>query len=221
MAPPKCPGGPRPAVCASGAVIRHLLGALAEDVGLALGQYPARKGSVSASFFSGGQLARERDRGTLDRQRPPRVPGTLPSLSRRPKPSAAVTAPITAGQPALRRGWRRRTSSREAGGTTGTTGLDRRSGGLVLYVTSDSTCWPAPDPPGFRGNQCRRVLTPPADNHTLPFLIGAESAVRRSVSRWSARRRSLWPNDLDTRRRTATIAAPRKGTHPASGSSSR
>ncbi len=54
---PKCPGGPRPAVCASGAVIRHLLGALAEDVGLALGQYPARKGSVSASFFSGGHLA--------------------------------------------------------------------------------------------------------------------------------------------------------------------
>ena len=38
-------------------MIRHLLGALAEDVGLALGQYPARKGSVSASFFSGGQLA--------------------------------------------------------------------------------------------------------------------------------------------------------------------
>ena len=94
-------------------------------------------------------------------------------------------------------------------------------GPLVLYVTSDSTCWPAPDPPGFRGNQCRRVLTPLADNHTWPFLAGAESAVRRSVSRWSARRRSLWPNDLDTRRRTATIAAPRKGPHPASGSSSR
>src|SRR5208283_4486957 len=92
---------------------------------------------------------------------------------------------------------------------------------LVLYVTSGSTCWPAPDPPGFRGNQCRRVVTPPADNHTWPFLAGAEFAVPRNVSRWSARRRSLWPNDLDTRRRTATIAAPRKGPPPASGSSSR
>ena len=45
------------AVCASGAVIRHLLGALADDAGLALGECPAKKGSVWALFFSGGQLA--------------------------------------------------------------------------------------------------------------------------------------------------------------------
>ncbi len=45
------------AVCAPGAVIRHLLAALADDAGLALGEYPAKKGSVWALFFSGGQLA--------------------------------------------------------------------------------------------------------------------------------------------------------------------
>jgi hypothetical protein len=88
---------------------------------------------------------------------------------------------------------------------------------LVLYVSPDSTCWSALDPLVFRRSRCRRVLTPPADNHTWPFLAGAESAVCRSVSRWSARRRSLWPNDLYTRRRTAIIAAPRKGPHTRSG----
>jgi 8-oxo-(d)GTP phosphatase len=45
------------AVCAPGGVIRHLLAALAEDAGLAIGEYPAVKGSVWALFFCGGQLA--------------------------------------------------------------------------------------------------------------------------------------------------------------------
>ncbi len=45
------------AVCAPGAVIRHLLTALAEEAGLAVGDYPAVKGSVWALFFCGGQLA--------------------------------------------------------------------------------------------------------------------------------------------------------------------
>ena len=94
---------------------------------------------------------------------------------------------------------------------------ERRSVSLVLYVSPDSTCWSALDPPVFRGSRCRRVLTPPADNYTRPFLAAAGPAVRRSVSRWSARRRSLWPNDLYTRRRTAIIAAPRKGPHTRSG----
>jgi len=44
------------AVCAPGAVIRHLLFALAEDAGLDLTGYPAVKGSVWALFFSGGRL---------------------------------------------------------------------------------------------------------------------------------------------------------------------
>jgi hypothetical protein len=88
---------------------------------------------------------------------------------------------------------------------------------VVLYVSPDSTCWSALDPPVFRGSRCRQVLTPPADNYTRPFLAAAEPAVRRSVSRWSDRRRSLWPNDLYTRRRTATIAAPRKGPRTRSG----
>ena len=45
------------AVCAPGAVIRHLLAALAEDAGLDLEECPAEKGSVWAMFFSGGLLA--------------------------------------------------------------------------------------------------------------------------------------------------------------------
>jgi len=45
------------AVCAPGAVVRHLLAALAEDAGLDVGDYPAVKGSVWALFFSGGRLA--------------------------------------------------------------------------------------------------------------------------------------------------------------------
>lgn len=45
------------AVCAPGAVIRHLLVILAEDAGLNVGEYPAVKGSVWVLFFSGGQLA--------------------------------------------------------------------------------------------------------------------------------------------------------------------
>jgi len=44
-------------VCAPGAVIRHLLAALAEDAGLDLEECPAKKGSVWALFFSGGLLA--------------------------------------------------------------------------------------------------------------------------------------------------------------------
>ena len=45
------------AVCAPGAVIRHLLAALAEEGGLDVREYPAVKGSVWALFFSGGRLA--------------------------------------------------------------------------------------------------------------------------------------------------------------------
>ncbi len=45
------------AVCAPGAVIRHLLATLAEDAGLNVMEYPAVKGSVWALFFSGGKLA--------------------------------------------------------------------------------------------------------------------------------------------------------------------
>jgi 8-oxo-(d)GTP phosphatase len=45
------------AVCAPGAVIRHLLATLAEDAGLDMREYPAVKGSVWALFFSGGRLA--------------------------------------------------------------------------------------------------------------------------------------------------------------------
>lgn len=45
------------AVCAPGAVIRHLLVSLAEDAGLDVREYPAVKGSVWALFFAGGRLA--------------------------------------------------------------------------------------------------------------------------------------------------------------------
>jgi 8-oxo-(d)GTP phosphatase len=45
------------AVCAPGAVIRHLLAALAEDAGLDVREHPAVKGSVWALFFSDGRLA--------------------------------------------------------------------------------------------------------------------------------------------------------------------
>ena len=45
------------AVCAPGAVIRHLLATLAEDAGLDVREYPAVKGSVWALFFCDGQLA--------------------------------------------------------------------------------------------------------------------------------------------------------------------
>jgi 8-oxo-(d)GTP phosphatase len=45
------------AVCAPGAVIRHLLATLAEDAGLDVREYPAVKGSVWALFFSGARLA--------------------------------------------------------------------------------------------------------------------------------------------------------------------
>jgi len=45
------------AVCAPGAVIRHLLAALAEDAGLDMREYPVVKGSVWALFFSGDRLA--------------------------------------------------------------------------------------------------------------------------------------------------------------------
>jgi 8-oxo-dGTP diphosphatase len=46
-----------PALCAPGAVIRHLLVTLAEDAGLDVREYPAVKGSVWVLFFSGGRLA--------------------------------------------------------------------------------------------------------------------------------------------------------------------
>jgi len=48
--------GPTTAVCAPGAVIGHLLAALADDADLALGEFRAGKGSVWALFFCGGQL---------------------------------------------------------------------------------------------------------------------------------------------------------------------
>jgi hypothetical protein len=38
-------------------VIWHLLAALADEAGLALEEFRAKKGSVWALFFSGGQLA--------------------------------------------------------------------------------------------------------------------------------------------------------------------
>jgi 8-oxo-(d)GTP phosphatase len=44
------------AVCAPGTVIRHLVAALADDAGLALGALPARMGSVWALFFTAGRL---------------------------------------------------------------------------------------------------------------------------------------------------------------------
>lgn len=45
------------AVCASGAVIQHLLAAVAGEAGLDLPEIQARKGSVWALFFSHGRLA--------------------------------------------------------------------------------------------------------------------------------------------------------------------
>jgi len=45
------------AVCAPGAVIRHLLATLAEEAGLDMREYPAVKGSAWALFFSDGRLA--------------------------------------------------------------------------------------------------------------------------------------------------------------------
>jgi 8-oxo-(d)GTP phosphatase len=44
------------AVCAPGAVIRHLLATLAEEAGLDVREYPAVKGSVWALFIAGGRL---------------------------------------------------------------------------------------------------------------------------------------------------------------------
>jgi anti-sigma regulatory factor (Ser/Thr protein kinase) len=113
--------------------------------------------------------------------------------------------------------WPRDTQPNEGEGGRGLMIVALCSDVLVMYASPDSVCWSALEPPVFRGTRCRRVLTPPADNYTRPFLAGAESAVRRSVSRWSARRRSLWPNDLDTRRRTAILTAPRKGPHTRPG----
>jgi broad specificity phosphatase PhoE len=49
--------GPMTAVCASGAVIRHLIAALAADGGLWLEEVRAKKGSVWALFFSSCRLA--------------------------------------------------------------------------------------------------------------------------------------------------------------------
>ena len=49
--------GPTTAVCAPGAEIRHLLAALADDAGLALGEFRTDQGSVWALFFCGGRLA--------------------------------------------------------------------------------------------------------------------------------------------------------------------
>jgi 8-oxo-(d)GTP phosphatase len=45
------------AICAPGPVIRHLLATLAEAAGLAIAEFPAKKGSAWALFFYGGQLA--------------------------------------------------------------------------------------------------------------------------------------------------------------------
>jgi 8-oxo-dGTP diphosphatase len=44
-------------MCIPGAVLQHLLAALADEAGLALPGIPAKKGSVWALFFSTGQLA--------------------------------------------------------------------------------------------------------------------------------------------------------------------
>jgi 8-oxo-(d)GTP phosphatase len=49
--------GPTTAVCAPRAVIRHLLAALADDAGLALGEFRTDQGNVWALFFCGGRLA--------------------------------------------------------------------------------------------------------------------------------------------------------------------
>jgi 8-oxo-(d)GTP phosphatase len=49
--------GPMTAVCTSGRVIRHLIAALADDGGLALGDVRAKKGSVWALFLADGRLA--------------------------------------------------------------------------------------------------------------------------------------------------------------------
>jgi hypothetical protein len=49
--------GPTTAVCAPGAVIGHLLAALADDADLALGEFRVGQGSVWALFFCGGRLA--------------------------------------------------------------------------------------------------------------------------------------------------------------------
>ena len=49
----------------------------------------------------------------------------------------------------------------------------------ILLVSSGSN--------GFRGKSVSASLTPLADNYTRLFLAGTESAVCRSVSRWSAR----------------------------------
>ena len=69
---------------------------------------------------------------------------------------------------------------------------------LVMCVSRDARCWPALTPVVFGAPRYRRVLTPRLTTAPGPSSAGADSAVRRSVSRWSARRRSLWPNDLDT-----------------------
>jgi hypothetical protein len=58
----------------------------------------------------------------------------------------------------------------------------------------------------------------PGLNGTLCMLCGLDRAshapvpaARRSGSRWSARRRSLWPNDLDARRRTGHTDGSEEG----------
>jgi 8-oxo-(d)GTP phosphatase len=48
---------PMTAVCASGAVARHLISSLADDAGLAMEDVRAKKGSAWALFFSGGRLS--------------------------------------------------------------------------------------------------------------------------------------------------------------------
>jgi hypothetical protein len=45
------------AVCAPGAVIRHLLADLADEADLDLEEFRAKKGSAWALFFSGDRLA--------------------------------------------------------------------------------------------------------------------------------------------------------------------
>ncbi len=168
---PKCPGGPRPAVCASGAAIRHLLGALAEDVGLALGQYPARKGSVSASFFSGGQLAAapararranaiaERWIASAGRESLARCRHCLAARSQaRPLPHQSRQA----SQPSGVAG-RRRASSGEAGGTTGSTAgrADpvQRPPSSAAPVTHRSRPLPAPTSDGGSANHLSQAGT--------------------------------------------------------------
>lgn len=58
------------AVCAPGAVLRHLLATLAEDAGLDVREFPAVKGSVWALFFSGGRLTAADYYPTLTSPRP-------------------------------------------------------------------------------------------------------------------------------------------------------